>query len=184
LKFSDQRFFDYDLKFVNGSDLPQIFAITKEWYTRMCPRCEYWELAREFTGNPSPTDVDTLWGEPSDGVKKFGRKLEINAHPKIADQQQIHTRYGLVDKRPDTFQFGVSVLRDLDLWPEVGDLVLWMGNAFEILKVLIKPENRFIHTSIPIHVTCETKRYQMGDQVLSSDGSGGLDCKKFENTEI
>lgn len=164
MRFDEQapQFMVFDIKFIGAPDLPMQWSMQREWYERHCPLVTYKELARE-DHNAIPTRVDRLWNEPECGTRIFDRILNIRAHVVYPAPEDVHTKRGVEENRNTTFYFGVNMLEEADIWPFIGDHIVFDRQEYVIQAPTLDPDNRWGHSNMPLHVTCATERYRYGD---------------------
>ena len=162
MRFQSQNTFEYSIKFIGSPDLPMVWRLQKEWYVKHCPLVTFKELARERY-DPHPTSVDRLWNEPACGTLIFHRRLLVRSHVVFPADEDKHTKRGVEEIRNDTFYFGLNLLEEADLYPYIGDHIVFSGVEYVVQKVKLDPENFWGHTNIPLHVTCNCERYRYGD---------------------
>jgi hypothetical protein len=139
-----------------------VWRLQREWYLRHCPEVTYKELAREGY-NARPTTVDRLWNEPNCGTLLFDRRLCLRTHVTFPSDEDRHSKRAVEEVRDDTFYFGVNLLEEADLWPFIGDHIVFTGVEYVVQEVRLDPENFWGHTNIPLHVTCLCERFRYGD---------------------
>ena len=162
MRFGDNTIFKLDIKFIGAPDLPMVWSLQKEWYERHCPNITFKEVARE-RHNAQPTMIDNLWHEPECGTKIFDRILLLRSHVVYPADQDVHSKRAVEEVRNDTFYFGTNILEEVDLWPTIGDHIVFHLVEYVIQQVVLDPENMWGHTDVPLHVTCKTERYRYGD---------------------
>ena len=165
MRFNQQKLFEYNTEFITSADLSMVFSLQREWYKSHCPVIQYKELAREGSSR-MPTDVDKLWMEPVDGIHKFERILSMRALTTFQANAWTHSKFGMENIRKDTFMFGLSLLKESDVFPDVGDQIIFNGVAYLIVNVVLNPDDHWAMTNIPLHVRCETEKFRYGRNTI------------------
>ena len=168
MKFNEQQFFIFDVNFIGIEDLPQVWDLQEEWYNRHTPTVIYKELARETSSSEHPTEVDYLWNEPQDGNLMFERVIKIRSHTVFPENKPTHTKWGTEDLRQDTFYFGLRLLEKADLFPTMGDHIIFSGNTYEVRQVVLEPENFWTEINVPLHITCRCDKFRFGRNIIPS----------------
>jgi len=167
VRFNEQKLFEFDTEFIGSGDLPMIWDMQQEWYQKHTPLITYKELAREGFSR-RPTVVDKLWYEPYEGKLTFERAFKVRAHTVFPDNKPTHFNRGTEDIRQDTFYFGLRMLELVDVFPSMGDHLIFDANAYEIRQVVLEPDNFWGETNIPLHVTCRCDKFRYGGNKIPS----------------
>lgn len=148
-------------------DYQGILDYNSEWYSTVCPEIEYIELDREAMKPMG--EVAALWGE-SVGATKQARTVKIHAYPKMdGARRQNHTKTEMKLEQAGEVFFGVGVLKAHDLYPQQGDHIRMKGYRYEILEVMVKPEDEFGLTNLPITVTARVSLHRIGDNGIKPE---------------
>lgn len=157
-------------------DYHTLLVYADEFYRVHCPEIVYYELDKRNTsmnsagvipGEKAPSiSVQTamLWGEQV-GQMQFGRKLNVLAYPSYSEgRKHMHTQRGLEIEQLVRLSFGLIELQRKDIFPSIGDQCDYLGLRFSVLDVYIKPEDIYIQTGLPLHVTVDAAIWRFGDK--------------------
>jgi hypothetical protein len=144
-------------------DLERSHQYVDEFYRVHCPRMQFQEIDRKQSTNNE--DLSKLWGENVGGFK-VGRDLHIHMFPDYnVEERQIHKKHATEIEREIRFSVGILQLKAVDLYPEMGDHVLYGGYNYEIYRVYVRPDDLFQHHNLPLHVSMDAVIYRPGDRV-------------------
>jgi len=168
MRFHEQAIFEYNIEFINSTELPHIFAMLSEWYKTQTPCVQYKEVARE-RDELRHTEVDTLWKEPVDGETRFSRIIDIRSNVTFDRNSWHHGKFGTENRRDIVCYFGLPILEEADLFPLIGDHIVYNGDVYVITNVPIQAENHWAHTNIPVNITCECTKFRFGMNKITTD---------------
>src|SRR6516162_8288502 len=156
-------------------DYATLCGYADEFYNVHCPAVTYYELdKRNSTMNSAGTvpgeaplakasRIAQLWGEQVGGLQ-FSRQLNIYGYPSYSEGRRHQlTARGLEIKQLIRFSFGLLELQRKDIFPSLGDQVDYLGLRFSVLDVYVRPEDIYIHTGLPLHITADSVIYRIGD---------------------
>ena len=141
------------------TDYEEVLLIVDEWYRAHCPVVQVKELMRLQDG----LDVDTLYNEPARGDRHFNRLMNMRSHVTYSEPDVKYGKEGQGLDQPIKAFFGLQELRNHRYYPNIGDVVLWMGRVYQMVKVYVSPNETWQATGLPIHVTCEAEIFRHGD---------------------
>jgi len=164
---------DYPINFYSAHpDLETAHKYVDEFYTVHCPLLEYIEIDRD-SSHPHE-DLSELWNEQTDGLK-IGRKLMVRCFPDYDEEEkQTHRKHGTEIERSCRFSFGVLELKKNDLYPEMGDHMMFGGYEYELMRVYIKPTDLWQHTNQPLHISADAVIYRPGDKKFTKNNNKRL----------
>jgi hypothetical protein len=170
MKLSEFQDTHYDIAFVTAGqhdrlknqDYEESLSYAEEFYRVHCPSVEYLEVDRK---NSSPNgELTNLWGEQVGGLR-IARKLDLKVFPDYAtEEQQKHKKQALELEQEIRFSYSMWYLRQFDLFPEVGDHIVYKRLDYEIMRVYVRPEDLWQQTNAPLYVSCFASIYRPGDR--------------------
>jgi hypothetical protein len=172
----------YPIAWVNWNDFVQkspdyytLLQYADQFYTVHCPAITYYELNKRATsmnsagvipGEDAPSTASKLamlWGEQI-GKMQFSRKLDIFAFPSYSEgRKHVHTARGLEIEQLIRFSFGLIELQRKDIFPSIGDQILYLGLRYTVLDVYVKPEDIYLQVGLPLHITVDSAIWRFGD---------------------
>lgn len=159
----------YEIAFTGMYDIDTAHVYNREFYEKHCPEVEYIEIDRDDSQTNS--ELSNFWGEQVGGLK-VSRRVNVRAFPQFTEApSQYHRKHAVEIDHDVVFDLGVGILKDLDLWPEMGDHISYMGFDYEIIRVRIDPERLWLHTNSPLHVSLDAVVYRPGDSKFEEGGN-------------
>jgi hypothetical protein len=156
-------------------DYSTLLGYGDEFYAVHCPELVYYELdLRNTTHNSAgvvpgskgfskSNELAQLWGERI-GAIQFSRQLKLRGYPSYSEGRKHQlTKNGLEIEQLIRMSFGLLELQRWDIWPRFGDQVDYLGLRYNVLDVYIRPEDVYIMTGLPLHVTVDSAIYRFGD---------------------
>jgi hypothetical protein len=158
-----------------SQDYNTLLGYGDEFYTVHCPEVVYYELdVRNSTGNSAgvvpgqaplskASVVAQLWGEQVGGLH-FSRQLNLHGYPSYSEGRRHQlTARGLEIKQLIRFSLGLIELQRKDIFPSLGDQLDYLGLRYNVLDVYVRPEDIYIQTGLPLHITVDAVIYRFGD---------------------
>ena len=158
-----------------SKDYHTLLGYGDEFYTVHCPGIVYYELdKRNSTMNSAgvvPGEeplakaslVAQLWGEQVGGLQ-FSRQLKLFGYPSYSEGRKHQlTARGLEIKQLIRLSFGLIELQRKDIFPSLGDQLDYLGLRYNVLDVYVRPEDIYIQTGLPLHITVDSVIYRFGD---------------------
>lgn len=156
-------------------DYATLLKFGDEFYQVHCPRLPYYELDKRETsansagivpGSPSlskASEIAAIWGEQVGGLE-FSRQLTVAAYPSYSEGRRHQlTARGLEIEQLIRLSVGLLELQRSDLFPSIGDQFDYLDLRYTVLDVYVRPEDIFIHTGLPLHITIDSVIYRFGD---------------------
>jgi hypothetical protein len=157
-------------------DYATLLKYGDEFYRVHCPRLPYYELDKRATsmnsagvvaGAPDPlskaSEIAQIWGEQVGGLE-FSRQLNLFAYPSYSEGRKHQlTARGLEIEQLIRLSAGLLELQRDDLFPSIGDQFDYLDLRYTVLDVYVRPEDIFIQTGLPLHVTIDAVIYRFGD---------------------
>ena len=118
------------------------------------------------------TDLDTLRGEPkrvrakggrfrpADKARRFKPPVLCRAYVDHQPRQTILLKYGIDNPRDVIFTFLDFVLEELNVSINVGDLVTFEGEDFELTDVRQPTESYWLNTEFKFYIVGAAQRYR------------------------
>ena len=158
-----------------SKDYNTLLGYGDEFYTVHCPEIVYYELdKRNSTMNSAgvvpgeaalskASTVAQLWGEQVGGLN-FSRQLNLQGYPSYSEGRRHQlTARGLEIKQLIRLSFGLIELKRKDIFPSLGDQLDYLGLRYNVLDVYVRPEDIYIQTGLPLHITVDSVVYRFGD---------------------
>lgn len=171
-EFQDPR---YDILFTTagvkdnkrGGDYEMALEYAEEFYRVHCPDVEFLEIDR---AESSPEgELTNLWNEQVGGLK-IKRRLNLKVFPDYAtEERQTHKKMAVELEQEIRFAYSMWHLRKFDLFPEMGDHVVYKKIDYEIMRVYVRPEDLWQQTNAPLYVSCLANIYRPGDRRPSKE---------------
>jgi hypothetical protein len=140
-----------------------------------CPALPYYELDKRATSGNSAgviagekgvskaSEIAQIWGEQIGGLE-FSRKLNLIGYPSYSEGRKHQlTARGLEIEQLIRLSVGLLELKRDDLFPSIGDQVDYLDLRYTVLDVYVRPEDIFIQTGLPLHITIDAVIYRFGD---------------------
>jgi hypothetical protein len=156
-------------------DYTTLLKYGDEFYRVHCPRLPYYELDKRATSmnsagvvaGPDPiskaSEIAQIWGEQVGGLE-FARQLNLFAYPSYSEGRKHQlTARGLEIEQLIRLSVGLLELQRDDLFPSIGDQFDYLDLRYTVLDVYVRPEDIFIQTGLPLHVTIDAVIYRFGD---------------------
>jgi hypothetical protein len=160
-------------------DYATLLKYGDEFYQVHCPRLPYYELDKRAAsmnsagvvpGSDGPdtnlskaSEIAEIWGEQVGGLE-FSRQLTVAAYPSYSEGRRHQlTARGLEIEQLIRLSVGLLELQRDDLFPSIGDQFDYLDLRYTVLDVYVRPEDIFIHTGLPLHITLDSVTYRFGD---------------------
>jgi hypothetical protein len=151
---------------VGNADYEGALTYQEEYYRVHCPELVYKELDRQES-SPSGALSD-LWNEAVEGLR-FKREIKMKMFPEFAtEERQVHRKHAVESEHDVRFVLSMYNLREVDLYPEVGDHVIYRMADYEIIRVYVDPQHLWLHTNAPLYVSAMANLYRPGDRRMPS----------------
>ena len=158
-----------------SKDYHTLLGYGDEFYTVHCPAVVYYELDKRNSSMNSAgvvpgekplskaSSIAQLWGEQVGGLS-FSRQLNLYGYPSYSEGRRHQlTARGLEIKQLIRFSFGLIELQRKDIFPSLGDQIDYLGLRYNVLDVYVRPEDIYIQTGLPLHITADSVIYRFGD---------------------
>lgn len=145
-------------------DYIQVLLLLNEYYEKNLPKLHFKEIRRDSTRGA--TVIDSLYNEPKSLRKEFSRILQLNTHVNQQDKDTKLQKQGAQTTQEVEFCVGIWSLYQTDYYPEIGDEVVWMGEAYQVGEVIVRKDHYHTMTGAPLHVTLKTINTQYGDEQM------------------
>lgn len=151
MRYLERKEFLYDPEVFKQIDVNTALTIYAEWTQKSSP-------------NPYPTfmevdrdadKVDDLWHTPVDGRVKFKREIAMPCINKHEKPDWRMTKLGIQPLRQDDFWLSNLILKELDYFPNRGDIVYFNGYRYMINLVVIDPTAMWQQTNIWLGIVCK-----------------------------
>jgi hypothetical protein len=156
-------------------DYATLLKYGDEFYRVHCPPLPYYELDKRATsansagviagapGVSKASEIAQIWGEQVGGLE-FSRKLNLTAYPSYSEGRKHQlTARGLEIEQLIRLSVGLLELKRDDLFPSIGDQFDYLELRYTVLDVYVRPEDVFIQTGLPLHITIDAVTYRFGD---------------------
>ena len=186
MKFTDYHNPSYRVSLVDfdpvrvSPDYATLCAYGDEFYRVHCPQLVYYELDKRnatmnsagvVPGEAAPSnavELAALWGEQVGGLQ-FSRQLGLYGYPSYSEGRKHQlTAHGLEIEQLIRFSFGMVELQRNDVFPQIGDMIDYLGLRYTALEVYVRTEDLFQQTGLPLHVTVDSVIYRFGDSKKES----------------
>lgn len=142
-------------------DLEETLIIIQEWY-RQVPRIVIKELKRAEDG----LAFDDLYNEPAKGRREFSRLMSIHTHVTYQDPDIKYDKIGQSVDQPITCHHSLLDLFEHDYFPDVGDMVLYLGRPYQVTKTWVPVSDQMQATGVPLHVCSNAEIFRHGDSAV------------------
>ena len=156
-------------------DYATLLKYGDEFYRVHCPSLPYYELDKRATsansagviagekGVSKASEIAAIWGEQVGGLE-FSRKLNLIGYPSYSEGRKHQlTARGLEIEQLIRLSVGLLELKRDDLFPSIGDQFDYLELRYTVLDVYVRPEDVFIQTGLPLHITIDSVIYRFGD---------------------
>lgn len=181
MRFGDFHSPQYNIKWSDfdptaiSPDYATLLELSDEFYRVHCPTVDYYELdkinstknsAGAVPGRQTPSNatvLSSLWGEHV-GAMQFSRKLGVCGFPSYSEgRRHMLNARGLEIEQLVRFSCGLTELQRKDIFPSIGDQINYLGLRFTVLEVYVRPEDIYMQTGLPLHITVDSAIYRFGD---------------------
>ncbi len=149
--FNDRKDFLYDSEIFKRSDVVTALKIHAEFVTKHSPI----PAPKFFEVDRTKNKIDSLWHMPLSDRTQFRRELLIPCINQFDKPDWRLTKLGIIPARRDKFWMANNILREMDYFPERGDLVYFNGYRYMIEKVVLDPSSYWHQTNVWLGLVCE-----------------------------